>query len=281
MPQNGLLLRMFVLCVVTACAILIAACVSTPGPTRPFAPINPPKGLPLASSDTIAFLISSENMRSEADDNYRILVSPISHDASVAEGFRKGFLEVRPDATLMEADAALRAACFDNGEKSVAFRRVVLPIPDLIGARCRTLVEVQRIKYLVIIGGQHDTETTTQSGIDRSGGGAFWNYMHDFRMFVRAIDTSSGESKCESSFSQPAQSAAGVAWFLCLYCPPIPIVKILDESGYWTAAGIGAGQLTAWCFVTPSGQASSRNGAETAGDVQYDYDFGRVRRRDE
>jgi hypothetical protein len=67
--KGGVRLCIFALCVVTASVALLVACVLTPDPLQSFAPVGLPKGLPLSSLDTIAFFVSSEITRTEADNS--------------------------------------------------------------------------------------------------------------------------------------------------------------------------------------------------------------------
>jgi hypothetical protein len=257
MPQGSLPFRMFLLCVATVCAPLLVACVSAPPPTPPFLPAVPPKGLPLASSDTIAFLVSSEITPRGAEDVANVVISPISHEGSVVQGFKKGFLAVLPNAQLVEADAVLRAACFDGGTKFLASGGIVLVTANLGEARCRALVEARRIGYLVTIGGQRRTATTNTSLASFVALGASFSltHDHDFQLVAHAIGSSSSSSDCEEAYSQSAQSKEGVGFSVWLYLVPIPFGRAIDESGYWTDAGIRVGQQIAWCFVSPNSQA--------------------------
>jgi hypothetical protein len=257
MPRGSLPFRMFLLCVATVCGPLLVACISAPPPTPSFLPTVPPKGLPLASSDTVAFLVSSEIAPREAGETANVETSPISHEASVAQGFKKGFAEVLPNAQLVEADAALRAACFDVGTKSVTPSGVLLTIPNPRDAGCRALVEARRIAYLVPIGGQRKTVTvnTSTAVLLALGGTISVRHDHDFQLAAHAIGSSGDSSECEEVYSQSAESRVGVGAGWVTYYVPIPYVTGIDESSYWTDAGIRVGRQIAWCFVSPNSQA--------------------------
>jgi hypothetical protein len=277
MPQGSLPFRMFVLCVAITCATLLAACVSAPPPTPQFAPAFPPKGLPLASPDTIAFMVSSDVPPPGTDDPATVEISPISHKASVIQGFEKGFLAVLPNTHLVEADAALREACFDVGTKSVTPRGVVLTIPNPKEARCRALVEARRIAYLVIIGGQRKTTTANTSSAQIAtqtldlGGAVSLTHDHDFQLVAYVIGGSSSSSDCDEGSSQWAQSKQSVGFVLSLYLIPIPYVKVIDESSYWTDVGIRLGQKIAWCFVSPNSEAAAVTAPKPAGEYDDDW----------
>jgi hypothetical protein len=231
--------------VAMVCVIAMAACVTAPRPSGPPSFAEPAKGLPLPAGGNVVFLVASDVEPPREDPRRTTAVSPIGDTRAVADGLRRGFLEQRPDAKLLEADEGLRSACFDLQQTAIESWNVVLPLPDPSRAGCKDLLSARNHAYLVTIGGARHTSTSSrvEYGLISAEHGNF------FRVLARTFDAATGAVVCEGSWLESAASAEGVA-FLPFWIP-VPWARILEESAFWSEAGLQAGRITGRCFVAP------------------------------
>lgn len=221
----------------------MTACVTTPEPAGPPRFREPAKGLALPQSGVVAFFVSPEIAPAREGD--KADVSAIGDTAAVAQRFRKGFLEMRPDANVTEADAELRAACFERGGMAIEAGHVVLSIPALADERCRASVSAQSVAYLVAIGGAR--ETGSSSNVEY--GIVSVDHGHHFRLLARTFDAQSGASVCDAAVFDSGRSAEGIVFLP--YWIPVPFARFIDASAFWSELGLRAGRVTGWCFVAP------------------------------
>jgi hypothetical protein len=76
-----------------------------------------------------------------------------------------------------------------------------------------------------------------------------WKHSHTFHLSARVFDTTSKASVCGASHTEQDYSGVFVAFFYFML--PIPGVRPLNESGYWTRVSWYTGQKVGGCFVQP------------------------------
>lgn len=234
--------------VVLLLAVYLAACVEAPTRPTAFEPSAPPTGLPLAASDTVAVFVLQAAGPPTVPGSPNYTSHPISQPGAVAHELVAALRTVRPDANVVEADTALRDACFGGTRTVVNAGNVLLAMPDPKSDPCRTLVEMRKIAYLVTVGGRR--ETATVNSVEGGAGIVATSvHTHDFRLVARAVETTLGTTACEESHVAGARSEEGLFTIYLVF--PIPWATFLDERAYWTSAAVHVGRQVGWCFAAP------------------------------
>jgi hypothetical protein len=214
------------------------------------------RGIPLAATETVAVLVSTELAPIEPTKGGGILSSPLASPASVANAFMKGFRAARQDAKIELADEPLRNACFDKGTKSVlAPGRPMLVMPALDAPDCRALVETRGIRYLVSLSGNKWTYPSTVEPVQLSFLGS---QTQSFDVISRAIDARSGAVACEESYYVTATWHGGVIWIYI----PVPYFQFVDDSAHWERAAWHTGRSCPLTWCTSRGSRKARNVAQ-------------------
>lgn len=245
----GVALRMDRHALVLGLAACLAACVEAPMRPMPFEPSGPPKGLPLSASDTVVVFVLQAAGPPVVPGSANYTSHPISQPGSVSREFTAAFRTVRPDANVVEADAALREACFGGTPMVVDPAGVLLAMPELTSDSCRALVEARQIAYLVTVGGRRETATVNSVEVPGAGIVATSVHTHVFRLLARAVETTGGTTACEETHHAGGRSAEGFVTVYFIF--PIPMATILDEPAYWTSAALHVGRQVGWCFAPP------------------------------
>ena len=173
----------------------------------------------------------------------------ISDTERVVQGFGAGLRNAASDVRLLVADDALRSACFGDRKKSIERPPMVLVAPNLEATQCTALLRQRRIRYLISVTGFR----ATASQGEPLGLGFFITSTHAFALFAQAFDTTTGSAICADWVSVDASSG----WGATLLYLPIPLARLLDESGYWAKAAWMLGDRIGSCLGLAEGRTAS------------------------